>query len=391
MSDLAINFDEPEHVRLLRDSVRRFVEAEMPRDRARVWDRDNIYPADVMAKLGAMGLMGLTVDESHGGAGVDIYATMAVIEELAKRSVAVACPYIMAVCYAGMNLGESASEAQKKDMLPKVAAGGLLFAYGLSEPNVGGDLAAVETTARRDGDEVVINGAKRWCTGAHIADYIFCLVRSGPKEDRYKNLSVVLVPPAAPGIGITPLGHLGIRGVETKDVTFDDVRVPAANILGGEDMWNQGWRQLAGRALEVEKLELSACALGLAEAAVADAWTYAEERVQFGKPIAQHQAVRHALAEAQTKVRAMRLMLYSAAWLADRERPCSVETSMAKLFCCEGAAEVTMACQRVVGAYGLSDAMDMERYVRDAVSLPIVGGSSNMQKNNIANRLKLGA
>lgn len=391
MTDMPLNFDEPEHVRMLRETTRRFVEAEMPRDKAREWDRGNIYPAETMKKLGAVGLMGLTVEERFGGAGVDIYATMAVIEEIAKRSVAVACPYIMAVCYAGMNLGESANEEQKQELLPKVAAGNLLFAYGFSEPNVGGDLATVETTARREGDELVINGTKRWCTGAHIADYIFCLLRSGPKEDKYKNLSIVLIPPTLPGITITPLGHLGIRGVETKDVIFEDVRVPVANILGGEAMWNKGWSQLAGRALEVEKLELSACALGLAEAALADAWRYAEERVQFGRAIAGHQAVRHTLAEAQTKVRAMRLMLYSAAWLADLGRPCSVETSMAKLFCCEGAAEVTQMCMRVTGAYGLSDQMDMERYVRDAVSLPIVGGSSNMQKNNIANRLKLGA
>lgn len=390
MQDLPLNFDEPEHVRMLRDATRKFVTAEMPRAKAREWDRGNIYPADVMKKLGAMGMMGLTVEERYGGAGVDIYATMAVIEELAKRSVAVACPYIMAVCYAGMNLGESASEEQKQELLPKVASGDLLFAYGLSEPNVGGDLATVETTARRDGNELVINGTKRWCTGAHIADYIFCLLRSGPKEDKYKNLSIVLIPPSFPGISISPLGHLGIRGVETKDVTFENVRVPVSSILGGEAMWNKGWQQLAGRALEVEKLELSACALGLSEAALADAWTYAEEREQFGRAIAGHQAIRHTLAEAQTRVRAMRLMLYSAAWLADQGRPCSVETSMAKLFCCEGAAEVTQMCMRVTGAYGLSDQMDMERYVRDAVSLPIVGGSSNMQKNNIANRLKLG-
>lgn len=391
MSEHEINFDEPEHLSMLRASVSRFVADEMPREAARLWDRDNIYPREVMAKLGKLGLMGLTVEEEYGGAGIDIYAAMAVIEELAKRSSAVACPYIMTVCYAGMNLGERGSEAQKRELLPKVARGELMFAYGLSEPNVGGDLASVETTARMEGDEVVINGAKRWCTGAHIADYIFCLLRSGPKDQKYKNLSVVLIPPTLPGVTITPLGHLGIRGVETKDVTFDDVRVPATNILGGPEMWNKGWSQLAGRALEVEKLELSACALGIAEAAVADAWDYAETRVQFGHAIAQHQVVRHMLVDAKTKVRAMRMMLYSAAWLADKGRPCSVETSMAKLFCCEGAAEVTQICQRVTGAYGLSDAMDMERYMRDAVSLPIVGGSSHMQKNNIANRLKLGA
>ncbi|MGK2741688.1 acyl-CoA dehydrogenase family protein [Tepidicaulis sp. LMO-SS28] len=390
MSD-ALNFDEPEHVRMLRDQVRRFVDERMPRAKAREWDKGNIFPRDVFDEFAALGMMALTTEEAYGGAGVDIYATMAVIEEIAKRSVALACPYIMAVCYAGMNLGESASAAQKQELLPKVAAGKLLFAYGLSEPNVGGDLATVETTGVIEGDEIVINGAKRWCTGAHIADYIFCLLRSGPKEEKYKNLSIVLVPASAAGMTITPLGHLGIRGVETKDVIFENVRVPAENILGGAGMLNKGWGQLAGRALEVEKLELSACALGLAEAALADAWTYAEERVQFGKPIAHHQAIRHTLAEARTRTQAMRHMLYHAAWLANENRPCSVETSMAKLFCCEGAAEVTEQAIRVVGAYGLSDDMDLERYFRDAKSLPIVGGSSNMQKNNIANRLKLGA
>lgn len=381
--------DEAEHIRLLRDATRKFVAAEMPREKARAWDRDNVFPREAYGKLAAMGVMGLTVPAEYGGSGVDITACMAVIEELAKRSAAVACPYIMTACYAGMNLVESGSPLQKQALLPRVAKGDLLFAYGLSEPNVGGDLASVETTLRREGNRLILKGAKRWCTGADIADYIFCLARSGPKEEKYRNLTIVLVPPASKGITITPLGHLGIRGVETKDVFFDDVELGDDAILGGPDMWNKGWRQLATRALEVEKLELSAVALGLAEAAVADAWTYAQERRQFGALIGQHQAIRHMLVDARTKVQAMRHMLYHAAALADANRPCSVESSMAKLFCCEGAAEVTLACQRVTGAYGLSDAMDMERYVRDAISLPIVGGSSHMQRNNIANRLKL--
>jgi alkylation response protein AidB-like acyl-CoA dehydrogenase len=381
--------NEPEHLRLIRDSVRRFVATKMPRDAARKWDKENIFPRDVYAELGKMGVMGLTIPTEYGGQGVDLPATMTVIEELARRSSAIACPYIMAACYAGMNLVESGSEVQKRAMLPKVAKGELLFAYGLSEPNVGGDLAMVETAARREGNRILLSGTKRWCTGAHIADYVFCLARTGPKEDRYKNLTIFLVPPKSPGVTIRPLDHLGIRGVETNDAIFDDVEIGDDAILGGAQMWNQGWKQLAGRALEVEKLELSAVALGLAEAAVADATDYAETRIQFGKPISAHQAIRHAIADARTKTLAMRLMLYHAANLVQARQPSAVETSMAKLFCCEGAAEVTLACQRIMGAYGLSDLMDMERYVRDAISLPIVGGSSNMQKNNIANRLKL--
>ncbi len=380
---------ESAHHQLLRDSTRRFVERNMPRDKARHWDRENIFPRDVYDALAEMGVMGLTVPEEYGGQGVDLIGTMIVIEELAKRSSAVACPYIMTACYAGMNLVESGSQAQKKELLPRVAAGKLLFAYGLSEPNVGGDLAMVETVARREGNRILLSGTKRWCTGAHLADYVFCLARTGHKEDRYRNLTIFLVPPQSKGVTITPLDHLGIRGVETNDAHFDEVELGEDAILGGPQMWNQGWRQLAGRALEVEKLELSAVALGLAEAACADAIDYAETRVQFGKKIGAHQAIRHAIAEAKTQTLAMRLMLYHATGLVQAGKPSALETSQAKLFCCEGAAEVALQCQRVMGAYGLSDLMDMERYVRDAISLPIVGGSSNMQKNNIANRLKL--
>ena len=384
-----MTIEEPEHIRLLRDATKRFVEQNMSRADAKKWDKENIFPRETYEKLGQMGVMGLTVPTEYGGQGIDIPATMAVIEELAKRSSAIACPYIMAACYAGMNLAESGSESQKKAFLPKVARGEFMFAYGLSEPNVGGDLAMVETTARREGNRILVNGTKRWCTGAHIADYIFCLARTGPKEDRYKNLTILLVPPKSKGVTIRPLDHLGIRGVETNDAIFDDVEVGEDAILGGPDMWNRGWRQLAGRALEVEKLELSAVALGLAEAAIADAIAYAETRVQFGKAIGAHQAIRHTIAEVKTKALAMRLMLTHAANLVQSGKPSALESSMTKLFCCEGAAEVTLACQRVMGAYGLSDLTDMERYMRDAVSLPIVGGSSNMQKNNIANRLKL--
>jgi alkylation response protein AidB-like acyl-CoA dehydrogenase len=380
---------ESAHHQLLRDSTRRFVERHMPREAARRWDRENIFPRDVYDALAEMGVMGLTVPEEYGGQGVDLIGTMIVIEELAKRSSAVACPYIMTACYAGMNLVEQGSEAQKKALLPRVAAGKLLFAYGLSEPNVGGDLAMVETVARREGNRILLSGTKRWCTGAHVADYVFCLARTGPKEDRYRNLTIFLVPPRAKGVTITPLDHLGIRGVETNDAHFDEVELGEDAILGGPQMWNQGWRQLAGRALEVEKLELSAVALGLAEAACADAIEYAETRIQFGRKIGAHQAIRHAIAEAKTKTLAMRLMLYHATSLVQAGKPSALESSQAKLFCCEGAAEVALQCQRVMGAYGLSDLMDMERYVRDAISLPIVGGSSNMQKNNIANRLKL--
>jgi len=155
-------------------------------------------------------------------------------------------------------------------------------------------------------------------------------------------------------------------------------------------MWNQGWAMLAGRALDVEKLEIAAVTFGIAQAAVAEAWAYAEARAQFGKPIAAHQAIRHKLVTARTRLQACRHMLYHAAWLAQAGRPCAAETSMAKLFCADTGVEIALACQQVMGAYALSDAYDMERHVRDLLGMPIVGGSSDMQHNNLVNLWRLG-
>jgi alkylation response protein AidB-like acyl-CoA dehydrogenase len=381
--------DEPEAVRLVRETVRRFVAREMPREAVRQWDRERTFPADVFRRLAATGVCGLTVPAEYGGAGRELVAAVAVIEELARRGAALAGPYIHCAFYGGLNLAENGSVAQKRDLLPRIARGELLFAYGLSEPDVGGDLASVAMTARRRGDTVVLNGTKRWCTGARFADYIICLVRSDPDAPRYQNLSLVLVPPALPGITIVDIDHLGLRYAATTDVICDQVEVPLEHVLGGPEGWNRGWRMLAGPALDVEKLEITACAYGIAAAAVDDAWAYAQERVQFGKPICAHQAVRHALVEARTRLEACRHMLYAAARLAEQSRPCSVETSMAKLFVGETAVDIVLACQRILGAYGCAEGYDMERYVRDVCLMPIVGGSSNMQKNNIAARLRL--
>jgi alkylation response protein AidB-like acyl-CoA dehydrogenase len=290
-----------------------------------------------------------------------------------------------------MNMMENGSDEQKEAYLPRLANGDLLFAYGLSEPEVGGDLASVTTTAElsEDGQHIKVNGFKRWCTGADWVDYIYTLVRSGPEEDRYRNLSFLLIPPTLPGVQVNPIEHSNLRYTLSSDVIFDDVEVPVANIVGGSEMWNRGWSLLAGRALDVEKIEITAVTFGIAQATVEEAWEYAGQRRQFGKPISAHQAIRHDLADARTKLEACRLMLYRAAWLANENKPCSVETSMAKLFVADTAVEIALICQRVMGAYGLAEGYDMERNVRDLLGMPIVGGSSNMQKNNIANRLGL--
>ena len=383
--------DEPEHVALLRETIRRFVAAEMPREAVRRWDREHRFPPELFRKLAALGVCGLTIDEAYGGQGRDLVAAVAVIEELCRRGSFAAGPFIHCAFYGGINVSENGSEAQMRALLPRLARGELLFAYGLSEPDVGGDLASVRTSARRspDGSELVLNGVKRWCTGADFADYIYCLVRSDDGAPRHRNLSFVLVPPKAPGVSIHPIEHANLRYTLSCDVILQDVRVPLDNLVGGEAGWNRGWNMLAGKALDVEKLEITAVCFGIAQAAVEEAWEYAQQRRQFGRPISGHQAVRHALVEARTRLEACRGMLYRAAWLAQQERPCSVETSMAKLFVADTSVEIGLACQRVLGAYGLAEGHDMERHVRDLLGMPIVGGSSEMQKNNIANRLGL--
>jgi acyl-CoA dehydrogenase len=378
-----VTFDESEIVTALRESLERFVEREMPRAAAHDWDARNHFPRDVHRKLADLGVLGLTIPEEFGGVGRDIVATMIVIEELSRRSLAVAVPYIMAACYAGMNIEECGTEAQKRDLLPRIVAGDLLFAYGLTEPDAGADLASVKTVAVREGDVLRVNGAKRFCSGAGIADYIYTLVRTGPAEARHRNLSFVLVPPDAPGVTVTPIEAMGMKGAATTDVSFDDVIVPLANLVGGEAGWNAGWPMLVGPGLDVEKLEVAALGIGIARAALDDAWAYARERRQFGRAIGDFQSIQHKLADMKTQIHAARLMLYQAAWLADQRRPCSVETSMAKLFATEVAKTAALECQTILGAYGYVKDFDAERYVRDALLMPIIGGSSAVQRNNI--------
>jgi alkylation response protein AidB-like acyl-CoA dehydrogenase len=376
-------------IEMLRDSLRRLLDEIAPPEAVAKWDREDFFPRELIERLGELGVCGLTLPEEHGGLGLGILPQFMVIEELCRRSSALAGVYIQCASYAGLNVSELGSEEQKARLLPGIAEGKILFALGLSEPDVGADLASVKTRATLQGDKVIVNGMKRWCSGAEYSDYIYALVRSGPEEERYRNLSFLIIPRDAPGITISRTATMGMHGSATNDVIFENVEVSADNIMGGREMWNKGWQQLAGPTLEIEKLQPSAMALGIAEGAVAEAWAYAQERVQFGMKICGHQAVRHQLAEVQTKLQACRLMLDHAADLVDRGEPSAVQTSMTKLYVSETVREITITCQMVMGAYGYAEGFNMERYVRDAMVLPIFGGSSAIQKTNIANLLKL--
>ncbi|MGB0261354.1 MAG: acyl-CoA dehydrogenase family protein [Henriciella sp.] len=380
---------EPDHISQIRDQLQRFGRSRLPREKRQQLDRAASWDREIFKELADMGLIGLTVPEELGGAGVDIVAATAVLDELCQFGSSLAGPFIHAAFYGGMNLSENGSDQQKADLLPGIVRGETFLCYGLSEPNVGGDLASVETRATRNGEDIIINGAKRWCTGADWSDYIYCLVRSGPAEERYRNLSFILIPTDTPGISMQPLEHSNLRYTKSMDVYFDNVRLPVSAVVGGPEMWNKGWETLAGRALDVEKIEITAVAYGIMRAAVEEAWIYAKERHQFDRPISEHQAIRHKLTTAKTKLQAAKHMLYHSAYLANEGLPCSVETSMAKLFVADTGVETAILCQQVMGAYALSDAYDMERNVRDLLGMPIVGGSSDMQRNNLASLLRL--
>ncbi|VVE89840.1 acyl-CoA dehydrogenase family protein [Pandoraea bronchicola] len=378
-----MDFTESDDIRALRDTLRRFVEKEMPRDRVAQWDKTNTFPRDVFDKLAGLGVLGLTVPEAYGGLGRDIVGAMVVIEELARRSLAVAIPYINAACYAGMNIDECGTEAQKAQILPRVVEGKMIFAYGWTEPDVGSDLASIRTRAERRGDRIVVNGAKRFCSGAAHSDYIYTLVRTGPEGERHRNLTLLLIPPSTPGVTIELINGMGLKGFPTTDVTFSDVELPLDAIVGGEAGWNHAWPMVVGSGLDVEKLEVAAMAIGIGQAALDDAWAYAGERQQFGKAIGNYQSIQHKLADMKTQLHGARLMLYHAAHLANEHRPCSGETSMAKLFATEAGKAIALECQTIFGAYGYVKDFDVERYVRDALGLPIIGGSSAIQRNNI--------
>lgn len=385
-----MDFAESEEITSLRETIRRFCQKEFPPEMVAKWDAEDHIPRSVMDKLATLGLCGLCVPEEYGGMGRQVVAMTVTMVELARHTNALAGLFNMNASYGALNVAESGSEEQKKRLLPGLLEGKILFAYGLSEPDVGADLANVKTRAERKGDRVIVNGMKRWTSGADLADYIYALVRTGPVEDKRKNITFLLIPTNARGLTMTKLHTMGSNGTAAHDVMFDNVEIPAENIMGGDKGWNNAWSLLAGPALEVEKLGPSCIALGLAEAAMAEAWEYSQQRVQGGKRICGHQAVRHVLSDCQTKLQACRLMLMNAAWLVETGQPSAVATSMAKMFVSENAKEIILSCQQyVMGAYGYAKGFNMERIVRDILAVPIYGGSTAIQRNNIANLMKL--
>lgn len=376
-----MNFELTAEQREFQRIVHDFCDKEV-RPRARHVDETSEFNWDAVRKMGPMGMLGLQVPEEYGGAALDSICATIAIEELgwACGSTALA---ISAHNHLGMGpLVEFGSDALKTQWLPRLATGrGRLGCLTLTEPGAGSDLqGGVRTTAVRDGDGWVVNGAKMWATNAGIADTIIVLCRTNPAGGS-RSLSQIIVPTDTPGVIIGPAEKkMGLNGSPTHAVTFDNARVPLENLIGEE---GRGLQQTLA-TLSKGRVSIGALALGLGQAAYERALAYAQQREAFGRPIANFQAIQFMLADAATELQAARLMLYYAAWLKDRGQPFATQAGMAKLFATEVSERVCRNAIQIHGGYGYSREYEVERMYRDTRLMSIGEGTSEIQRLIIA-------
>ncbi|MEZ5142916.1 MAG: acyl-CoA dehydrogenase family protein [Acidimicrobiales bacterium] len=366
--------------------VRRFRD-EMIIPTAARYDAEDLYPEPIVEKMKELGLFGITVPPEYGGLGLDVRTYAQIVEELAYGWMTVSGflnTHFMG-CFLIKTFG---TEDQKQRFLPRMATGEIRGAYSLSEPDAGSDVASIRTRAVRDGDDYVVNGTKMWLTNGREAGVAVTLVKTDP-DAAHRGMSVLLVEkepgPRFEGITVGPNIHkLGYRGVETVELVFDDHRVPAANLLGGEE--GQGFFQMMA-AVELGRINISARAVGVARRAFEESIRYAQQRETFGKPIAQHQAIQFKLAEMGTKLHAARLMCYDAADRKHRGERCDLEAGMAKYFASEACWEICQEALRIHGGNGYAAEYPIERLYRDAPLMIVGEGTNEIQKMVIGRRL----
>ncbi len=378
-----MDFTLNEEHRLFRDMVREFVEKEV-KPRARHIDETGEFPWDAIRKMGELGLLGLDVPEEYGGMGGDAMCVAIMFEELGAGcgSTALAAEAHLCLGTAAINL--FGNEEQKQKYLVPLATGQSLAGLGLTEPGAGSDLkGGIRTTAYKDGNEWVINGAKMWLTNAGVADYVVLLVRTDPKGGS-RSLSQIIVPTNTPGFEVgPPEKKMGLHGAWSHAVSIDNVRVPLDNLLGEE---GRGLHQTLA-VLDGGRIAIAALALGLAREAYERALAYAKERKAFGRPIFEHQAIQNKLVDMATRIEAARWMIYYAAWLKDQGRPYTKEGAMAKYLATETAEFVTREAIQIHGGYGYSREYEVERMYRDARLMSIGEGTTEIMKLVIGKRL----
>jgi alkylation response protein AidB-like acyl-CoA dehydrogenase len=364
--------------------VREFVQRDVLPVAGR-YDNEDIYPEELVDKMAAMGLFGITIPEQYGGMGLD-YTTFAMIfEELSKGWMSMTGPigthHIMAYIISSFG-----NEEQRLRFLPRMAQGQVRGGLALTEPEAGSDVQNIQTSAVKDGEEYVINGSKMFITNGERGNAFAVLAKTDPDaEPPYRGISCFIVEKPAAGFSVAQkLDKLGYRGLDTCELVFQDVRVPIANLVGGAE--GQGFRQ-AMSALETGRINVAARAVGVATAAFEAAIRYAQQRKTFGKPIAEHQAIQIKLADMATRIQAARLLTYDAAAKKDAGQRVDLEAGFAKLFASEVCGEVTLEAMRIHGGYGYIKDYPVERYYRDAPLMIIGEGTNEIQRLVIARRL----
>ena len=383
-----MDFSLTEEQKMLRETMTRFIARECPREVVRELDEADVFPREIFSKLSELGVLGLTIPEEYGGVGRDLFSAITVLEILSSRFPGLGWAYVQAVFYGGETVNKLGGPAQKSLYLPEIASGARLFSYALTEPNAGSDAAAAATFAAPDGDGFLVNGTKMFITGADVAGTLNILMRTDKEAEKHKGLSMFLVDNPCKGLTVRPIKKLGYKCSSYCEVVLEDVRVGQESILGGPEMLNRGWSQMLA-TLDVERLEVAACGLGVAEGAYREALNYAKERVQFGRPIGKFQAVSHQLADLSTEIAASRALLYQVCWILEQDRPAGLESTQAKLIATETAKKAALAAVQIMGGYGYSMEFDAKRYIRDALALLIGGGTSEILRTVIARRIGL--
>ncbi len=366
-------------VSLVRDFVRRDVEPVAAR-----LDLEDIVPHDLIDKMKDLGLFGITVPEEYGGLGLDYTTFATIFEELSRgfMSISGAIGTHHILTYVLTHYG---TEEQKQRFLPDLASGKKRGGLALTEPGGGTDVANLQTTAEKDGEEYVINGTKMFITNGRYGD-AFCLLARTDREaePNHRGISAFVIE-RGPGFTVgRDLDKLGYRGLDTCELIFEDFRIPTENLIGGAE--NRGFGQVMS-GLETGRINVAARAVGVAQAAFDAAIRYAQQRESFGKPIAEHQAIQLMLANMATKVQAARLLTYDAAAKKDSGERVDLESGMAKLYASEICQEVAMDAMRIHGGYGYIKESPVERYYRDAPLMIIGEGTNEILRTVIARQL----
>jgi alkylation response protein AidB-like acyl-CoA dehydrogenase len=377
-----VNFDlDPEH-ELIRDTVRQFA-LDRIAPVAEELDREKRFPYELVSELAELGLMGMTIPEEYGGAGTDTLSYAIVVEELTRIDSSVAITLAAHHSLGTLPIWYFGTEEQRRQWLPELASGAKLAAFGLTEANAGSDAGATRTTARLEGGEWVVDGSKIFITnaGTDITACVTITAVTGEGE-----ISNIIVPNGAPGYVISePMQKLGWRASDTRELSFQGVRVPEENLLGAR---GQGFNQFL-QILDGGRISVAAMGVGLAQGAYDLAYAYAKEREQFGKSISKFQAVQEKLVDMATEIEASRNLVWKAAWEKDQDRPFAKTAAMAKLFSGELSHRAANWALQIHGGYGFMDEYAISRLYRDQKILEIGEGTNEVQRMVIARHLGL--